>query len=105
MERKEAIKHLQAAKLMLLGPDNQPISDLYYALEVAIDSLEADETYQLEYEKVECEAEPSISKKILEGAIDKVEDYVCDHETDTAKAQGMCDALTMIEEYIREQSE
>ena len=43
--------------------------------------------------------------KLLEDAIDKVEDYVCNHETDTAKAQGMCDALTMIEEYIREQSE
>ena len=39
MDIKEAIKHLEIAQLMLLGKDNQPISDLYYALQVAIDAL------------------------------------------------------------------
>lgn len=43
MEIREAILHLQAARLMLLGRDNQPISDLYYALEMAISALEKQE--------------------------------------------------------------
>ena len=46
----------------------------------------------------------AIPKSLLEQAIDYVEDYVCNHEKDTVKAQGMCDALTMIEEYIKEQN-
>ena len=40
MTREEAIRHIEAAKLMLLGNDNQPISDLYYALDMAIKALE-----------------------------------------------------------------
>lgn len=39
MLRKEAIKLLQSAKMMLLGKDNQPVSDLYDALDMAIDAL------------------------------------------------------------------
>ena len=46
----------------------------------------------------------SISMDVLNNAIDHVEDYVCNHVKDHAKAQGMCDALTMIEEYIKEQN-
>lgn len=44
MTNKEAIRHLQAARLMLLRPDGQPISDLYDALTVAIEALERSET-------------------------------------------------------------
>ena len=44
----------------------------------------------------------AIPKDLLEKAINHVEDYVCNHEKDTVKAQGMCDALTMIEQYIKE---
>lgn len=40
MEKTEAIKHLQAAKLMLMGKDNQPVSDLYYAIDEAVDALD-----------------------------------------------------------------
>ena len=40
MEIKKAILHLQATRLMLLGKDNQPISDLYYALELTVPALE-----------------------------------------------------------------
>lgn len=40
MTREESIRHIEAAKLMLLGKDNQPISDLYYALDMAIKALE-----------------------------------------------------------------
>lgn len=36
----EATRLLKAAQLMLLGKDNQPISDLYYALQIAVDSIE-----------------------------------------------------------------
>ena len=40
MTRQEAIRHLEAARLMLLGKDGQPISDLYDALTIAIEALE-----------------------------------------------------------------
>ena len=40
MKREESIRLLQAASLMLLGKDNQPVSDLYYALLDAVDALE-----------------------------------------------------------------
>ena len=40
MTKEESIRHLHAAQLMLLGKDNQPVSDLYYALELAISALE-----------------------------------------------------------------
>lgn len=36
----DATRLLNAAQLMLLGKDNQPISDLYYALQIAVDSIE-----------------------------------------------------------------
>ena len=40
MTRQEAIRHLEAARLMLLSKDGQPISDLYDALTIAIEALE-----------------------------------------------------------------
>ena len=40
MTREEAVKLLQATRLMLMGGANQPISDLYYALDMAIEALE-----------------------------------------------------------------
>ena len=48
------------------------------------------------------EAEDCISMDVLNKAIDYVEDYVCNHEKNTYRAQGMCEALTMIEEYVKE---
>ena len=43
MTNQEAIRHLQAARLMMLGKDGQPISDLYDALTIAIEVLERSE--------------------------------------------------------------
>lgn len=40
MTREEAIKHIQVLMLLLLDNDNQPISDLYFALDMAIKALE-----------------------------------------------------------------
>ena len=40
MTGEDAIKLLQATRMMLLGEDNQPVSDLYDALEMAISALE-----------------------------------------------------------------
>lgn len=40
-------------------------------------------------------------KKIAE-AIDKVEEYICDIETDTVKAQGMAHALDIFEQTLGE---
>lgn len=39
MSRDEALKMLQASKLMLLGKDNRPVSDLYYAISEGIDAI------------------------------------------------------------------
>ena len=36
----EATRLLNVTQFMLLGKDNQPISDLYYALQIAVDSIE-----------------------------------------------------------------
>lgn len=43
MTREEAVKLLQATRLMLMDGANQPISDLYYALDMAIEALEQTE--------------------------------------------------------------
>jgi len=43
MTNQEAIRHIEAARLMLLGKDGQPISDLYDALSIAIEALERSE--------------------------------------------------------------
>ena len=40
MTKEEAKILLQATRLMMLGKDNQSISDLYYALEKGIEALE-----------------------------------------------------------------
>lgn len=38
----------------------------------------------------------------IEQAIDKVEEYICDVETDTVKAQGMAQALDIFEQVLGE---
>lgn len=40
MKPEESLRLLKAAQLMLLGNDNQPISDLYYALQDGVDAIE-----------------------------------------------------------------
>lgn len=40
MKPEESLRLLKAAQLMLLGKDNQPISDLYYALQSGVDAIE-----------------------------------------------------------------
>lgn len=45
MTREEAKRHLEAAKLMLLRPDGRPVSDLYDAICVALDTMEQNEEY------------------------------------------------------------
>ena len=59
MGKEEAIKLLQATRMMLLGKDNQPVSDLYDALDMAITALEQEP----------CEDEIEVLKKrsYLEG--------------------------------------
>ena len=43
-----------------------------------------------------------IPKDQINKAIDKVEEYICDVETDTVRAQGMAQALDMIEQVLGE---
>lgn len=45
MTREEAVRLLQATRLMLMDGANQPISDLYYALDMAIEALEQTEPH------------------------------------------------------------
>lgn len=51
MNNEEAKIHLQSAKLMLLGADGQPVSDLYYAVEKGIKALETIPKYKDAYGK------------------------------------------------------
>ena len=44
----------------------------------------------------------AIPKVHITKAIDKVEEYICDVETDTVKAQGMAQALDMFEQALGE---
>ena len=54
MNKEEALRLLQATRLMMLGKDNQPISDLYYALDMAIEAVEAlEEPKEAEWEQIE----------------------------------------------------
>lgn len=46
MNNEEAKIHLQSAKLMLLGADGQPVSDLYYAVEKGIEALDQGDVLQ-----------------------------------------------------------
>ena len=46
MTREEAVKMLQATRAMLVDGANQPISDLYYALDMAIEALDEADTPQ-----------------------------------------------------------
>lgn len=53
MTREEAIKLLQVTRLMLMDGANQPISDLYYALDMAIEALEQTEPTVSKMEQVD----------------------------------------------------
>lgn len=44
----------------------------------------------------------AIPKDHIAKAIDKVEEYICDVETDTVKAQGMAQALDIFEKVLGE---
>ena len=45
--------------------------------------------------------EKQIMQERLDEAIEEIEQFACDEVTDQAKAQGMCDALTMLEEILK----
>ena len=47
----------------------------------------------------------AIPKADIQKAIDKVEEYICDIETDTVKAQGMAQALDIIEQILKEKED
>ena len=53
MTREEAVKMLQVTRLMLMDGANQPISDLYYALDMAIEALEQTEPTCSKMEQVD----------------------------------------------------
>lgn len=58
MNPEESIRHLKAAQLMLLGKDNQPISDLYYAIQSGVDAIEENTRkvcYLCDTNKPDCE--------------------------------------------------
>ena len=56
MTRDEAVKMLQATRLMLTDGANQPISDLYYALDMAIEALEQTEPqYEMGMGTLKCD--------------------------------------------------
>ena len=54
MTREEAVKMLQATRLMLMDGANQPISDLFYALDMAIEALNEADTPQTDCKDTSC---------------------------------------------------
>lgn len=50
----------------------------------------------------DCPLVEAIPKDHITRAIDKVEEYICDVETDTVKAQGMAQALDIFEQALGE---
>lgn len=50
----------------------------------------------------DCPLVEAIPKDHITRAIDKVEEYICDVETDTVKAQGMAQALDIFEKALGE---
>ncbi len=92
LTRKQVIEELKAILEMQYW--NVPLSKA--ALEYAISSLKTDEAYQIMYEGGEV-----FTKDEIEKAIGEVEKYICDVETDTVKAQGMAQALDIIEQALR----
>lgn len=80
MKPEESIRLLKAAQLMLLRNDNQPISDLYYALQDGIEALET------------LDKKPNILF-LCDRCIDKCgnaclePNYVCSHTTDISHAK------------------
>lgn len=105
MTNEEAKIHLQSAKLMLLGADGQPVSDLYYAVEKGIEALETIPKYKDAYNKgwddgakatyehlKMCEEEQGGDLISRDMALEKMADYV---------ASGYANSVEDFEEYSR----
>ena len=104
MTREEAITLINSAKLMLINPtDNEPISDLYTALDMAIKALSQEPTIGQLFscEEVEelrskiwkqVEQEPCDDAISRDMALEKMADYV---------ASGYADSAEDFEEYSR----
>ena len=71
MTREEAIKLLQVTKLMLMDGANQPISDLYYALDMAIEALEQTEPQRETHECVKTKKKPCSACKYYDWEVDE----------------------------------
>lgn len=99
MTRTEAIRLLQATRLMLLGKDNQPISDLYYALEMAINSLKIDEMYDLTME----DPDAYIHRLVIEDIKAAIRQSACDQKIKLV-AIGMEKALEIIDKHTGDES-
>ena len=96
MTKEESIRHIEAAKLMLLGNDNQPISDLYYAFDMAKEALKLSEKYQKAFEDIRAEIEEQILDSLSDGGDDwftaeKVNEcleIIDKHNPDKAESEG-----------------
>lgn len=60
------------------------------------------ETYSINAESLKIAIDSIHKCQRIAKAIDKVEEYICDVETDTVKAQGMAQALDIFEQALGE---
>jgi len=60
------------------------------------------ETYSINAESLKIAIDAMHKCQRIAKAIDKVEEYICDVETDTVKAQGMAQALDIFEQVLSE---
>ena len=110
MTRDEAVKMLQATRLMLMDGANQPISDLYYALDMAIEALEQTEPQtcddciwnvcnynKVDWERKDTEIAKAIVHKMIDDAViaedaypdlrQKMHDAVDEYEPQTERSE------------------
>ena len=99
MERKEAIKILKYILTRLT--EEQLFANWDKAIDFAISSLETDEAYQLEYEKVDAIPRESIEQMVEE--LYKEADLMIDREGEDCMAILIDDAIDIIHKYTKEQ--
>ncbi len=76
----------------------------YHECDLTSESIEEDYCWNGDSREKHCPLREvkAISKDQINKAIEKIEQYICDVETDTVKAQGMAQALDMFEQALGE---
>lgn len=78
----------------MLKMDEDTIPHVKDYLQTVVDRIKA-------LPPVEPKRQDAIPKSVIDDIREEIEDYVCNKEEDTAKAQGMLNALQIMDEHIK----